>query len=164
MSSTAYFLVLISACAHAAWNVLLKRSHDKEVFVWLAQIGVCVFFLPLCILIAKYQPIQTEGWAYIIGTSLIHAAYFIFLSRSYEHGDVSEVYPIARGTGPAIVPIMGVIIFDEFVSIAAVIGIFFVCVGIFGIYRSTLLTNALSNPWGLFNHIDSLHIRPQKDD
>ena len=152
MSSTAYFLVLISACAHAAWNVLLKRGHDKEVFVWLAQIGVCVFFLPLCILIAKYQPIQTEGWAYIIGTSLIHAAYFIFLSRSYEHGDVSEVYPIARGTGPAIVPIMGVIIFDEFVSIAAVIGIFFVCVGIFGIYRSTLLTNALSNPWALFKN------------
>ena len=146
MPLSAYLLVLVSALAHASWNVLLKKSHDKEIFIWLAQLFMCLLFSPLFILIIRYQGIESSGWMYIIGTSVLHAFYFIFLSRSYEHGDVSEVYPIARGTGPAIVPILGIVVFDEIVSLPAAAGIIFVCIGIFGIYRSSLLSNVLSNP------------------
>ena len=146
MPLSAYLLVLVSAFAHASWNVLLKKSLDKEIFIWLAQLFMCLLFFPLFILIIRYQGIESSGWTYIIGTSVLHAFYFIFLSRSYEHGDVSEVYPIARGTGPAIVPILGIVVFDEIVSLPAAAGIIFVCIGIFGIYRSSLLSNVLSNP------------------
>ena len=146
MPLSAYLLVLVSAFAHASWNVLLKKSHDKEIFIWLAQLFMFLLFFPLFILITRYQGIESSGWMYIIGTSVLHAFYFIFLSRSYEHGDVSEVYPIARGTGPAIVPILGIVVFDEIVSLPAAAGIIFVCIGIFGIYRSSLLSNVLSNP------------------
>ena len=128
MPLSAYLLVLVSALAHASWNVLLKKSHDKEIFIWLAQLFMFLLFFPLFILIIRYQVTESSGWMYIFGTSVLHAFYFIFLSRSYEHGDVSEVYPIARGTGPAIVPILGIVVFDEIVSLPS-------CRDYFRLYR-----------------------------
>ena len=152
MPQSAYFLVLVSAFAHASWNVLLKRSHDKEIFVWLAQLFICLLFFPVFMSIIQFKSIESTGWIYILSTSVLHVFYFVFLSRSYEHGDVSEVYPIARGTGPAIVPILGIVVFDESVSLSAAAGISLVCIGIFVIYRSSLLSSVLSNPFRILKN------------
>ena len=68
------------------------------------------------------------------------------LGRGYAHGDLSTVYPIARGTGPALVPILGVFILGETISSQAIIGIVTVVVGIFVVYWSGNLTKILKNP------------------
>ncbi|MQF86558.1 MAG: hypothetical protein FI734_03745 [SAR202 cluster bacterium] len=127
-------LVLSSGLAHAAWNLLLKRSHNQEVFAWLLLIAQVVLFAPLAVFLISIGGIQTQGWWFILGTSLIHVFYFLFLSRSYIHTDLSLAYPIARGTGPALVPLIGVIALGENITDLAIIGIMSIVGGIFTAY------------------------------
>ena len=139
-------MVLLSAVAHAGWNFLLKRGLDQEVFVWWIQASMTVMFLPLAVVIAIVDPIEGLGWVYVVGTSFLHACYFAFLGRGYAHGDLSQVYPIARGTGPALVPILGVLLLGEAVSAQAVTGIVAVIAGIFVVYWSGHLVMMFRHP------------------
>ena len=109
MTTTSFLLVLLSAVAHAAWNFLFKRANDHEAFVWWMQLGISVIFCPLAIVLFIINPIDYKGWIFVVGTSVLHAFYFVLLARGYAHGDLSTVYPVARGTGPALVPILGII-------------------------------------------------------
>ena len=93
--------VLSSGLAHAAWNLLLKRSQNQEIFAWLLLVAQVVLFAPLAVFLLIIGGIQDQGWWFILGTSLIHVLYFLFLSRSYIYSDLSLAYPIARGIGPA---------------------------------------------------------------
>jgi len=132
-------MVLVSAVAHAVWNFLFKKGGDKEAFIWLAQIVMAVMFMPLAIVIAVKNPIDVTGWIFVLGTGILHAFYFIFLGRAYASGDLSEVYPIARGTGPAVVPLLGAVILGEHISLQAVMGILTIVVGVFTVYWSRSL-------------------------
>ena len=114
MTATSFLLILLSAIAHAGWNFLLKRANDHEAFVWWMQLGISVIFCPLAIALCILTPIKyPEGWIFVLGTSVLHAFYFVLLGRGYAHGDLSTVYPVARGTGPALVPILGVFILGD---------------------------------------------------
>ncbi len=146
MTTAAVVLVLLSAVAHVWWNFLLKRARDHEVFVWLMQIAIAALFLPLAVFIAVVDPVEREGWLFIVGTGILHAFYFILLGRGYARGDLSQVYPIARGTGPALVPLLGVVLLDERVSPQAVAGIMAVIAGIFVVYWSGRMALALRRP------------------
>ena len=127
-------LVLFSGVAHALWNLMLKRSGNQEVFVWWLQIAQVCIFAPLAIFLFATDNILYPGWWFVLGTSLIHMLYFVFLSRSYKHGDLSLVYPLARGTGPALAPILGIALLGEQVTLIASLGIVTVVVGIFTSY------------------------------
>lgn len=127
-------LVLLSGFAHASWNLLLKRGHNQEIFAWWLLIAQIVLFAPLAVFFLWNGGIQTQGWWFILGTSLIHILYFLFLSRSYMHADLSLAYPIARGTGPALIPVAGVTLLDEEITQLAMIGIVTVIGGIFTAY------------------------------
>ncbi|PZC50261.1 MAG: Permease of the drug/metabolite transporter (DMT) superfamily [Chloroflexi bacterium] len=124
-------LVLFSGVLHASWNLMLKRSHNQEVFAWWLQIAQIFLFAPLAIFLLGADSIENPGWWFVVGTSLIHMLYFVFLSRSYSHGDLSLVYPLARGTGPALVPVLGVALLGEEVTVLASFGIVLVVGGIF---------------------------------
>lgn len=146
MTTTALVLVLLSAVAHAGWNFLLKRGHDQEAFVWWIQASITVMFLPLAIVIAVVDPMESRGWLYVVGTAVLHAFYFVFLGRGYALGDLSHVYPIARGTGPALVPILGVVLLGETISAQAVVGIVAVIAGIFAVFWSGRLALIFTHP------------------
>ena len=146
MTATALVLVLLSAVAHAGWNFLLKRGHDHEAFVWWIQASITVMFLPLAIVIAVVDPMDSRGWLYVVGTAILHAFYFVFLGRGYARGDLSQVYPIARGTGPTLVPILGVVLLGETISAQAVVGIIAVITGIFVVYWSGRLALMFTHP------------------
>ncbi len=153
MNTTALIMVLVSAVAHAVWNFLFKKGGDKESFIWLVQVVMAVIFIPLAIVIAAKNPIDVTGWIFVLGTGVLHVFYFIFLGRAYASGDLSEVYPIARGTGPAVVPLLGAVILGEYVSPQAVMGILTIVVGVFTVYwsRSLMTTTfwsleSLKNP------------------
>lgn len=150
MTTTAFIMVLFSAIAHAIWNLLLKTGKEKEVFIWLVQVVIVILFLPLALFLAIRHPIEIQGWLFIIGTGIIHAFYFLYLSRAYHYGDVSEVYPIARGIGPALVPILGVLLLGESVSFQAILGIFTVTLGIFMVYWSGTMKDLIMHPITMF--------------
>ena len=147
MSQLALTLVLFSAVAHATWNFMLKRSNNQEVFIWWSLVSISVLLLPLAVVLAWRDPIVHPGWLFLLVTSLLHFVYFLLLARSYTHADLSVVYPIARGAGPALVPILGVLVLKESVAPLAVAGIVAVVLGIYTVYWWGLLPQILKNPF-----------------
>lgn len=93
-------LVLLAAALHASWNALVKVGGDP--FVRLAVLnlvsGLCA--LPLLLVVA---PPAAASWPYLAGSVVIHLAYNTTLAYGYRLGDLSHVYPIARGIAPPLV-------------------------------------------------------------
>ena len=124
-------MVLVSAVAHASWNFLLKRSEDQEVFLWCLLAVTTVLLAPLGVFLFWKFPFGGQGWVLVGATVALHAIYFVLLGRSYANADLSLVYPIARGTGPVLVPLLAVVILGESIAIPAIIGIAAVVAGIY---------------------------------
>lgn len=146
MTGFSLALVLLSGLAHASWNLLLKHSSNQEVFVWLLQIAQVMLFAPLAIILLWNGGIEARGWWFILGTSFIHIVYFLFLSRSYMHANFSLAYPLARGTGPALVPFLGVGLLDENITLLAILGIITIVSGIFTAYWWGQIFEIFKNP------------------
>ena len=130
MSGLALTLVLGSAIAHAAWNFLTKRSPDPLVFSWAFAALATVLYLPLALGTALVRPVPVAGWGFIAGTMALHVAYFFLLCLAYRHGDLSLVYPLARGTGVVLVPCIAVMALGERVSRAGAVAIGMVVLGV----------------------------------
>ena len=131
MTTLALGLVLLSALAHASWNLLLKRSSNQEAFVWWLLVADSLLLLPLGAVLLWLYPITQPGWWLVLATVVLHIFYFVLLGRGYARADLSLVYPIARGLGPMLVPALAVALLDEQVSPPAVVGIGSIVVGIY---------------------------------
>jgi drug/metabolite transporter (DMT)-like permease len=120
-------LVLLAAVLHASWNVLVKIGGDR-LLVQTTVIGtgslVCALALPW---IDAPAP---DVWPFIVASVVVHTAYFACLLRSYAHGDLSQVYPIARGTSPLVVALLAVPLAGEALSRVDLIGVLLVTLGI----------------------------------
>lgn len=92
--------VLAAAALHASWNALVKRSGDPFAVLALTVGLPALAILPLLPLVPAPAP---SSWPYICGSVLAHWIYFACLLGAYRYGDLSQVYPIARGTAPLIV-------------------------------------------------------------
>jgi len=131
MTSLALSLVLLASVAHSGWNFLLKRSEDNEVFIWGLLAATSVLLAPLGVVLAWRNPIEPFGWLFVTATIVLHTLYFGLLGRSYTVGDLSLVYPIARGMGPMLVPILAVVFLDETIAASAIAGIAVIVAGIY---------------------------------
>jgi drug/metabolite transporter (DMT)-like permease len=102
MSLAVLALVLAAAFAHAGWNFLAKGAAGGAVFVWLCMVASTVLYLPaLAIALASTSgQLRWEALGLMAGSGVLHSAYFVLLQRGYATGDLSVVYPLARGTGP----------------------------------------------------------------
>lgn len=131
MNAVALALVLTSAFLHASWNYLAKKSQVKLAFLWWCHfIGVLLFF-PMFLHFWPQTTIYPLGWACVVSTSVLHSLYFFFLGSAYETGDLSIVYPLARGIGPLLVPLLAVSLIGEELSTLGILGISLVISGIY---------------------------------
>ena len=130
MSISALALILVAALFHALWNFQAKKSRNKLAFVWLFQLAGLGIFLPAFIWWFEPGPLTWSQWWPVLATGVIHAFYFGFLSQAYDRGDLSMVYPIARGTGPCLVAVLAVLLLGERISLQAGLGIGAITVGI----------------------------------
>ena len=146
MTALSLALVLLSAIFHATWNYLLKRSNNPEIFTWWMQVSISLSMIPLAVILAWRYPIVYPGWWFVLATTLLHVLYFIFLARGYKGADLSVVYPIARGIGPALVPVLGVLVIKETVAPMAIAGIVAVIVGIYTVYWWGHIRQILQDP------------------
>ena len=131
MTAASLVFVLLSSLAHSSWNLLLKRSTDKEVFVWWLLVAGSVLLAPLGSVLLWQNPIGESGWWLVLTTIVLHIFYFVLLGRGYAQGDLSLVYPIARGVGPMLVPVLAVIILGEKIEPLAIIGLVAIVLGIY---------------------------------
>jgi drug/metabolite transporter (DMT)-like permease len=120
-------IVLTAALLHALWNALVKASGDRAVTLGLVALGHClpaVFLMP-------FVPVPAmEAIPYIIASTVIHWGYYYYLNTSYRFGDLSLIYPIARGCAPVMVALGAMVWADERLSLIAWIGILTVSAGI----------------------------------
>lgn len=130
--ATAFALIAAAACAHAAWNFFAKQARGGLPFVWLA--GVCAmtaYALPAAIqLLLDDHGVTAAGIAFMAGSGCLHSAYFTTLQRGYATGDLSVVYPLARGTGPALSVLLAIVILGERPGPLALVGAALVIVGV----------------------------------
>ena len=92
-----------------------------------------VLLAPLGGVLLWRNPIEQPGWWLVLATIGLHVFYFVLLGRGYAQGDLSLVYPIARGVGPMLVPVLAVIILGERIEPLAITGVVAIVLGIYTI-------------------------------
>lgn len=124
MTLFALSLILAAAFIHASWNYFLKRSGGGTAFVWLFAVVSTLIYAPLAAAAIWWVKPQF-GWphyAMMAASAILHTAYYMLLDRGYRSGDLSIVYPIARGTGPLITVLFAVLLLQERPTALAVTG------------------------------------------
>lgn len=157
MSVLALLLILTAALSHAGWNLLLKRAESKELFAWWFSVSGAVLLAPLGVILFLMYPVSLPGPWFILGGSVMQCFYLVMLGRAYTRGDLSLVYPIARGTGPMLVPILAVLTLGETIAWPAIVGIVFVVAGIYTVSWWGHFRQILANPAGFFRESGALY-------
>jgi drug/metabolite transporter (DMT)-like permease len=116
----ALVLALLAAVMHATWNLLVKRSDDQLVAGWSLVAGAGILALP--ILTVRGLP-DRSVWHLIAISTVIQIGYVLLLAAAYRVGDLSFVYPLARGTSPVLVALAGVIFLGDEISAAGWVGV-----------------------------------------
>ena len=119
-------LVAASAVLHVAWNVRLKTAGDPLHAATIGQLAAAAVIVPLGVVWwwaggAAALPIEGLGLGVVSGA--VEAVYFILLSAAYRRGDLSVVYPIARGTAPLVAVLLGVVVLGERLGVVASLGV-----------------------------------------
>ena len=136
MPAAALALVLTAAVFHSCWNALTKNARDQFAFLCLAVAVASVVFLPVTLWALPPGGVPAAAWPFVIATVALHALYFYALGRSYRSGEFSLVYPVARGLGVALVPVVAALLLDERPSAVGALGIALVVVGIIALQRT----------------------------
>ena len=121
-------LLVLAAGLHALSNALIKLSRDKLAFTWWMLTASAILGFPLIFFAGHPQPI---GWLLILVSGLIEAVYFVTLTRAYSLGDLSQVYPLARGSAPLFVLLWALLLLGERPTPLGVGGIFIVVTGLY---------------------------------
>jgi len=126
-------LVLGAAVIHATWNLLAKRVGGGPAFVWLFGSVSSLLYAPLAaaVVFVVRPHIGAMQLIFIVGTAVLHLVYFLMLQGGYRLGDLSLVYPLARGTGPMLSSAAAIVFFGERPTPLAIAGTLLVGMGIF---------------------------------
>ena len=149
MDNNVFLLVLIATVLHAIWNGMVKTHPDKVVAVTAIVFGhvpcsiVAIIFLP---------PPSVDSIPFIIASIFIHQGYQWFLLSSYQIGDLTKVYPIARGSGPLVATIISILFLGLILDNLIILSIFFICLGIMilGIFDRSNKKNSKVIQYSLF--------------
>lgn len=156
MSHFAFTLIIISAVMHALWNLLVKRSRHKTVFIWwmfVASGGLFSLVIPL--VGEPFQPPDTHTVLMVSLGAVCFVLYHLFNGRAYRGGDLSVVYPLCQ-TSMVYVPIWGVLLLGERLSITGICGIVLVIFGTYSIQLQRLSLTEMVRP---FRNLKSPSVR-----
>lgn len=132
MPLAALLAVLLAACTHASWNLVAKRASRSTHFIWLySMASLLIWFGPVLwvVLHTPWHPDARTCLALFL-TAVLHLAYSLSLQAGYRAGDLSLVYPIARGTGPLLSFAGAAVLLGERPGWLALLGVFMVVSGI----------------------------------
>lgn len=131
-------LVLLAAFLHAAWNALVKAGQDRLMVLTIAN-GTGVL---ISLLIAPFvSPPLPVSWPFLAASVVLHTGYYFFLIHAYRVGDLSHVYPLARGLSPILVAVLAAVFANEIPPPWGMLGVVLACAGI------TSLAFEGGNPW-----------------
>ncbi len=122
-----FVAVLAAAACHAGWNALLKVKLDPFTTVCLISVASGIVVAPIAFFIDFPEP---EAWIFIGISMAVHIAYYVALAEAYRFGDLSQVYPIARGTAPLITALGAAVGVGEPLGLAGWAGVILLALGI----------------------------------
>ena len=121
------FAVLGAAFLHALWNAMIKIGSSKVGGMMVLSIAE----IPIGLAVGLSRPVMAaQVWPWVAAAGCTHFAYKSFLTFAYDHGDLSRVYPIARGAAPMLVLLVGGFLLADKVDVAEYLGIVILGIGI----------------------------------
>ncbi|MDG2269479.1 MAG: DMT family transporter [Alphaproteobacteria bacterium] len=127
METTVFVIVLVAALLHATWNAVVKGGADKH----LGMTAVVLGHIPISIVALLFAPLPDfASWPYFLAGMVLHIGYQLFLLNSYRIGDLTQVYPIARGTAPILVALVSVFILGVTLSPSQLLPVLMIAIGI----------------------------------
>jgi uncharacterized membrane protein len=132
MPFAALLAVLLAAFTHASWNLVAKTAARSAHFVWLYSMASVVLWAgpAIWVLVHTHWQPGPRPWLALVGTVLLHLAYSLALQAGYRAGDLSLVYPIARGTGPLLSFAGAALLLGERPGLIPLLGVLLVVGGI----------------------------------
>ena len=127
MEPLAIALVLTAAVMHATWNAVVKVEGDRLITMAVV-ISTTGLLAPVLLLLGP--PPAPASWPYIAMSAVLNNAYFLFLIEAYRSGDLSHVYPIARGSAPLLVAAGAAWVAGEHLSPLELAGVIIISIGI----------------------------------
>jgi len=152
---TAFLLVVIAAFAHATWNFLAKRAAHSKNLIWFSSATEAVLFAPVIIwvLTRVWSSLGLKAAIFLLATGILHLLYTESLLRGYRAGDLTVVYPLARGTGPLLSFVGAVLVLHERPSLLAAAGALMITFGVLlssgGLFAFHDPTNRAGLFWGV---------------
>ena len=137
MSLTVFIAVLGAAILHAGWNALVKSGQDKL----MSMAAIVIGHLPFGMMVLLFVPLPSlQSLPYLIASIFLHAGYQLFLLNSYKVGDLTQVYPIARGSAPLIVTLFSFVVLGLHLGVLQLLSVILIVVGIIslGLARNEL--------------------------
>lgn len=133
MPITALCLVLLAAVLHASWNIAAKRAGGDHRFQLLSTGLMVLLWAPagLWFGIREVPRWGAPEWAVVSASAFVHWLYYSALLKGYRVGDLTVVYPLARGSGPLITALAAVLLLGESLGPLGVAGVLGVCGGVF---------------------------------
>ena len=149
MDTNVFLIILLATVMHAVWNGMVKKHPDKVV----AVSGIVFGHVPASIIAIILLPAPSvDCIPYIIASALIHQGYNWYLLSSYKIGDLTKVYPIARGFGPLVATIISILILGLVLDNLIILSICLICLGIMilGIFDQTGKKNSKIIQYSIF--------------
>ena len=149
MDNNVFLIILLATVMHAVWNGMVKKHPDKVV----AVSGIVFGHVPASIIAIILLPAPSvDCIPYIIASALIHQGYNWYLLSSYKIGDLTQVYPIARGFGPLVATIISILILGLVLDNLIILSICLICLGIMilGIFNQPSKKNSKIIQYSLF--------------
>lgn len=131
--SALYVLVLVAAVAHASWNAMVKNSGDRLLML----VSIRVVGLLSGLAVAALVPFPSiESIPFLLAAATVHYLYYALMLNAYRVGDMSQVYPIARGIAPLLVAVLAALLAGEFLGPLSVLAVFLLSAGVFLLAQS----------------------------
>jgi uncharacterized membrane protein len=131
-------LVALAAVLHVAWNVRLKTAGDPLRTATIGMLAASIGIVPAGIVVwwaSGAHPLPVDGVVLGVASGIIEAVYFVFLAAAYRRGDLSVVYPLARGTAPLLAVAVGVGLLGERLGLGGTVGVVALLLGFLWLQR-----------------------------
>ncbi|WDU61626.1 EamA family transporter [Pseudomonas poae] len=127
MSLDVFAIIMLGAALHATWNAVVKGGVDKL----LTTCMITAFASLLALVVIPFLQLPAkESWPFIGASVILQVLYFVLVAATYRIADMSQTYPIMRGTAPLLVATVGVFLLSESLSVFAWVGIAVISIGI----------------------------------
>ncbi len=141
MSASVVLMVLFAALLHAGWNTAVKSGHDQSLNAVLvsagagaiAAVGLCFAEVP-----------SSASWPYLACSVCAQVLYYRLVAAAYRHGDLSQAYPLMRGTAPLLVALASAPLLGESLSLTGWSGVLLICLGVLGLAVDAWLRDGVS--------------------